>query len=136
MGLYPNQQQNTSWKYGSIQTINVITYSINNILIALDILWDVNGFEEYISPIYWFTLCNGLTIFFIRLVLKNDKLFNTIELATEEANFSEHFNCSTIFFFSWIFIFHAMYTRHAVEISILKNAFFRNDEKFKISRKS
>lgn len=100
-GFAPNQQQNKSQKFSPGQIFGSFLYSINTIFIGLSV-WEANGFEEYINPIFSLTIFFGATIVFINFIFINDKIFNVIELVTNESNFSKYSNIRDTFHFEYI----------------------------------
>ena len=86
MGFIPNQQQNIS----SGQIISVVLSSIQCILLGIGIFYSANTIEEYMNLIFSLTVTFAIEITFISIIVKNDKLFDSIEFFEKELNESEY----------------------------------------------
>lgn len=89
MGFAPNQQQNNQWQFSSRQISCTLIYFTNIITCSAYIFYKANETEEYMESIYLFAAVAGITIAFISMCLNNDKLFDILELASVEGNFSK-----------------------------------------------
>lgn len=86
MGFAPNQQKNNHRKANITQIVDVIFCSNDVILIGLYILREANSIETYMDSIFTFTAVVGITISYMHIVFKNDKVFDTIEFCENQLN--------------------------------------------------
>lgn len=86
MGFTLNQQQNNPRHLSAGQIISVIMCSINIILVGIHIIRVADDIEDYMDSIFTLTILFAFAIAFISIIFKNDQLFNTIEICTNELN--------------------------------------------------
>lgn len=88
MGFTPIQQQNNNWKISYGQIIDIVLYSIEAIFIGRYTFYEASGIEDYMKSIFLFAVLFAITIAYISIIFKNDKIFNTIEFFEQELNHS------------------------------------------------
>lgn len=102
MGFVPTQQQNNHREFSSRQFFCTAKLSIDVIGIAAYMFFEADRTEDFVEPIFAITALGGITIVFVSLVFKNDKLFDTFEHSSAEMTISNLLSnviiCTTIFF--------------------------------------
>lgn len=88
MGFTPNQRQKNRWRLSSGQIIGVVKCSLDAISLGIYFFREANDINEYIECGFSLTVAVGFTIVLTSFVFKNDKLFNMLDLAAKEENFS------------------------------------------------
>lgn len=94
MGFTLNQQQNHQRQLNFCQFCYILKYSTDLIVITVYVVREAERVDQYIESIFSLTVVGGVLIAFISIIMKNDKLFNMIELSAEEVTLSK---CSSIF---------------------------------------
>lgn len=94
MGFTLNQQQNHQRQLNFCQFCYIFKYSTDLIVITVYVVREAERVDQYIESIFSLTVVGGVLIAFISIIMKNDKLFNMIELSAEEVTLSK---CSSIF---------------------------------------
>lgn len=89
LGLVPNQQRTNNWQMSSGQIASVVICSVDVIKLCVYIFCEASSIEEYMDLIFSLTFVVGTTITYTSIILKNDKVFITIELCAKELNDSE-----------------------------------------------
>lgn len=84
IGFTPNQQQNNQRQWSSGHIFSVVINSINTFSLSAYIFYEANGIEEYMDSIFSLTMTVGVSVAFISIIFKNDKLFNAIEGCAKE----------------------------------------------------
>lgn len=78
MGFSPNQQQNTNRIVGRRQIIGICISTISTSLVGVYFLHVANSTEEYMYSFFSLTAGVGITVSYISISVKNDKIFDTI----------------------------------------------------------
>lgn len=80
MGFVPNQQQNNNGKCSEKQLWGILFLLLTTSLIGVYFFHMANSTEEYMSLLFVLIATVGITLALTSLILKNDKIFNTIEM--------------------------------------------------------
>lgn len=89
VGFHPNQQQNSKKTFGKLQTIEIFLATLCTIQIGVYFLYVANSTEEYMYSFFALIAGVSLTLTFICLAVKNDKIFNTTDMFEQIINESE-----------------------------------------------
>lgn len=89
IGFVPNQQQNTNGKISKIQAFGIFSAIFFTILVGVYFFYGAQGTEEYMYTIFLLIVFFGMAICHISLVIKNDKIFSTIDFCENMLNESE-----------------------------------------------
>lgn len=92
IGFTPNQRQNNCWQFTVDQVIGVGKLFMDAVLTGIYLYREANHIIEYIDCGFLLTLVVGATIVYINFVVKNNKMFNMLELIATEQNFSKWSN--------------------------------------------
>lgn len=100
MGFTRNQQKsnNGQWSFGQI--VGIVKYSIDIISLGAYVLFEADSIDEYILSIFVLILTIMITITFVSIIYKNDKLFEIIEQCANVLTISKSF------VFGFFIIFH------------------------------
>lgn len=90
MGFTPNQQQNDHRKINSRQILFVVVSTINFILQIFYICFLAYGIEERMDAIFSLTVIGAITIAYISMMFKIDKIFIDIQSFEKEINESKY----------------------------------------------
>lgn len=99
MGFTPNMQQNNQLQLSPGQVFYIIKYATDLIVITLYVFREAERVGEYIDTIFSLTVQGGVFIGFVSIILKNDKLFNIIEISEAEPALSECSKVSRLFLY-------------------------------------
>lgn len=91
IGFTPNQQQNDRLQLNLRQIFTIFKYFTDVIVVGVYVFSKAERSEEYIVPIFSLTVIAGITVSFLSIILKNEKLFRLIKIAADETTFSKCF---------------------------------------------
>lgn len=84
MGFSPNQQQNNIRRVSCSQIIDILFCIIDAFFVGLYIVFEASGIEKFMESIFSLTVVAGITIAYISIIFKNDKIFNTAKCFEHE----------------------------------------------------